>query len=246
MPAANIRHAPAGRRGHQQALRALAIVAGLVLAVLVVAAAASHEVVRKGELFSYSEGRIYEIRVLDLVNLYVEPEVTSLDPLLDLFNASLLLLVTGMALFGYVLLRTLGTHGDERVRTFLLLSALGAGYLAADELLGIHESIGHNLRFLADIPGNEQPDGAVVVAYLILLAVFLHAFRDLLFSSRRAKRLFALGVALTLLAVAIDVANGPAEEAVESLAALAFLTGFFILNAELVAAAAGGREVSAT
>jgi hypothetical protein len=244
MPAVKTGHVRAERPGHQRARRVLALAAGLALLALAVAVAASQEVVRKGELFSYSDGRIYEVRVLDLVNVYVEPEVTSLDPLLDLFNASLLLLVTGMALFGYALLRSLARPGDGRVRTFLLLTALGTGYLAADELLGIHESIGHNMRFLADIPGNEQPDGAIVVVYLVLVCVYLYAFRDLLLSSRGAKRLFGLGAAVAVLAVAIDVVDGPLEEVVESLAALSFLAGFFVLNAELIAEVVGAREPS--
>jgi hypothetical protein len=244
MPTVENGRTPAERPGHHRALLVLAVAAGVALVVLAAAVAASYEVVRKGQLFSYSQGKIYEIRVLDLVDVYVEPEVTALDPLLDLFNASLLLLVTGMALFGFALLRSLGGAGAGRVRTFLLITALGTGYLAADELLGIHESLGHNMRFLADIPGNEQPDGAIVVAYLALVCVYLYAFRDLLLSSPRAKRLFALGAALAVAAVAMDVVDGPLEEVGESLAALIFLTGFFVLNAELIAEVVRAREPS--
>lgn len=101
--------------------------------------------------------------------------------------------------------------------------------LALDELAGLHETLGYNLPFLADIPGIERPDDAIILAYSAPGVVFLVLFRDVLFRDRRTGALLLLGIGLFGAAAVLDALGGIAEELLESLAALALLAGFLVL-----------------
>ena len=189
------------------------------------------EVVRKGELFSYTDGTIYEVRLLDKVTVYVEPSVRPSD---DLLNAYLLASLSSIALFALLLVHGRKVTTGLRVRAFFLLTALGAGYLAADELFGFHESIGHNMRFLADLPGSEQPDGAILVAYLIPVGAYLFVFRNLFLASRTGLRLILFGLAFGVLASGLDFLGGSGEELAEVMTSASVLAAFVVVTAEQV------------
>ena len=215
------------------------LLVGVGLMILALEILTASEIVREGRLFSYTTASVSEVRVLDSVNIYFEEEVPlSFNAVLDAFNSFIFVCVAGIALLAFALLRLLAA-GTRRMRTFFGLAALGAGFLAFDELFAIHESIGHNMQFLADLPGITQPDGAVVAGYVLAVGVYLFAFRDLLLSSRRAKQWFFIGLGLAASAVAVDLLALPFEEFVEIAGTLAFLAGYLALSADLVAGALG-------
>ncbi len=203
--------------------------------------ASSYEVVDKGRLFDYTTGTIYKIQLVDGVNVYAEKEI---DPSLDIFNSLLLFFVASVSAFAALLLRRLGSA--IRLQVFFGLAALGAGYLGADELFAIHESIGHNLRFLADLPGVRQPDGPVQAFYAIPALIFLYVFRDLLLASGPARRAFVLGTVLLVVAYmgdGRDFLSSRAEDTLELLASMSYVAAFLLLALHHVAPDAGRAAV---
>lgn len=227
----------------------LALLAGLAGLALVGVAAeilGSAEILREGRLSPYSSAYLLEVRFLDSVDIWISEEISlSVDVVLDALHSFALVCVAGIALLSLTLLRRLAA-GARRMGTFFGIAAVGAVYLAVDEMFAIHESIGYNMRFLADLPGITQPDGAIVAAYLVLIGVYLYVFRDLLLSSRRAKQWFLIGVGLGVSAMAIDLMALPFEEFVEIAGTLSFLAGFLVLSADLMANALGRETVTPT
>ena len=127
--------------------RGLILIALPVLALLVFAALASqnYEVVSKTRL--YDSDTLYEIRLFDAFNVKAKPDV---KPSPDVLN-SLLLVVAATLSLGTAILLGLVSSAPRPRRFFGIVSA-GAAFLAADELMGGHETIGQNLGFLADLP----------------------------------------------------------------------------------------------
>ena len=119
------------------------LVALPVLAGLALLAAAQAEVVAEGRFDPNTETIIRKVEVFG-VTVY---QSTSgfLEP--DVITGALLV---GLSAIGLVVTILLDSDDDslDRLRWFFLLTWLGAGYLAADELFAIHETIGHNLQFL--------------------------------------------------------------------------------------------------
>ena len=93
-------------------------------------------------------------------------------------------------------------------------SALGLAFLALDEMLALHETIGYNLDFLADLPGVNSPEDVVFALYAVPAVAFFVVYRDLLAVSRWGIRLVALGVALFGVAAVLDVADADRGRAV--------------------------------
>lgn len=204
------------------------LLAGIVLAAVAVGVLAYHlvsdyEVLEKGRLLPYTEGQIYKVRFGGWLTLYLEPE---LRPSLDLLNAYLLTGVAFVALSFMVILAAGGDAHSPRFR-FFLLAFVGTSYLVADETLGLHETIGHNLRFLAELPFIDRPDDAVVILLAVPAVLFLAVFRGVLLASRRATILFAAGLASFLASACADALSLPGEEAVE-VVATTFLVGGMI------------------
>lgn len=198
--------------------------AGGVLSYLLVA---DYEVLEKGQLLPYTEGKIYKVRFGGWLTLYYEPE---LRPSWDLLNAYLLTGAAFMALTFSAILATAGREtGSARFR-FFLVAFLGMSYLVADEMLGIHETIGHNLQFLKALPLIKRPDDAVVVLFALPAALFLIAFRSVLLASRGAALLFGLGMLGFVLSAVADVLTLPIEEAAEVLATLCLAAGTMVLG----------------
>jgi hypothetical protein len=134
-------------------------------------------------------------------------------------------------------------RAERRMRRFYAFVTAGLAYLAADELFAFHETLGHNLRFLADLPGVERPDDVVFLSYGLPLAIFAWCFRDILFANRRATRVFALGTALFAVAAAGDVAGVAIDEPAEVLAAACLAAGVVIISVDVLGAQLGlGRE----
>lgn len=206
----------------------LAVVALVALAILAVLAPSFYEVEQKGhDLLPYDSGLVYKVRVADAVTIYADGESS---PKPDLFTGVGLAVVATAALMSFLLLSAAGAR--ERLRRFYLLSAIGLGFLAADELLGIHETVGHNLRFLADVPGVERPDDLIILLYAIPAVGFLILFRDVLLASSRARLLFGLGLVLFVASALSDIAAGALEEPLKFASAGCILAGLGTLMAE--------------
>jgi hypothetical protein len=209
----------------------------LILAVAAVLAGSGgelYEVEAKGRhLLPFPTDTVEKVRVLDSFTIYRDAEPPGgTDLLVGLVLAS----ISGAALVSGLVLRAAEPRGESRLVRFYLVTWIGAGLLAVDELLGIHETIGHNLGFLADLPAVTRPDDFVFGAFVLPVLVYLLYFRDVILFSRRAVALWALAFVLLLLAVVLDFRHGAIEEWVEVLSVLSALGGFAALVSKHLAA----------
>jgi hypothetical protein len=226
----------------------LAAAGGLVAAALAGLAAAATldaEVVATGHLLPWDPaGGTRRIETLG-VTLYLDEEF---DPNLDVIDSWAIVAISTVCAFAALLARRTGS--PARHQRFLALLCAGTLFLAFDETLGLHETIGHNLRFLGAIPGIDHPDDAVLAAYAVAGLAVLVAFRDLLLASRPATLGFAAGIALGLASVLADVSERVptrAENAMEIVTSLVLLGAVAVLALELVSppAAAPGAASAA-
>jgi hypothetical protein len=203
----------------------LGLVAGIACGLLVglIALRANLHVVRRADLFGL--GTLEEIELFGRFTVYRAPEAATQT---DILNGFLLIAIASASFFVALLLST--AKRIERGFLCFLVAALGATYLAADEVLGLHETFGANLRFLGDLPGIRHPDDVLFAAYSVPAAVFAYCFRAVLFSSRPILVVLAAGASLYLLGAALDVTSLPFEEYVEPLASAALLAGFVSLG----------------
>jgi hypothetical protein len=227
------------RLNRRTALIAIAVVALVAAGVLAASARSLYEVEDKGRnLLPYDAGRVYKVRVFDSFTMYADGE-SKVEA--DTIEGILLVATATAALIAFLLLRAAG--GDRQRLRFYLLAFLGIGFLALDELFSIHETIGHNMRFLRDLPGVERPDDVIFASYGIPALAFLIYFRDVFLASRRATILIGLGVALFGLSAVSDIAAAPFEEAfsleegsfeeaVELLGVISIAAGFGALISE--------------
>jgi hypothetical protein len=215
----------------------LLVVIGLavfVLALLVIGfnALNDYEVLNKGRLLSYSEGFIYEILVFGKYAVYVEPEIRLTD---DVFNAAILLGIAYISLtFGVLIYLQERPVFSRSFRFFATMSA-GMFYLAADELLGIHESLGHNLQFLTRIPGVGRPDDFIITLYVAGGLAYLYCFRSVILQVRRSIKYFIAGFAVLVLAAIADLATLRFEEPLEIVASILFLSGVVSMGLHIMA-----------
>jgi hypothetical protein len=170
---------------------------------------------------------VYKVRLFDSFDVQLKNEV---KPTPDVFNSAILLSISSMALLALLFLERAAADVSRSLRWFFVSVWLGFAFLAGDELLAFHETIGQNLGFLADLPGVEEADDVVFAAYLIPVLVFLIAFRRILFSSPAATRFFALGVIFFVTGAAADLIHiGEAEDFIEILGSAWFFAGFVIV-----------------
>ena len=138
----------------KRAIAAAAVIL-VLLAVLVALAPSVYEVQAKGKgppLVPYEgTGLIYKVKVLDTFTIYADEESR---PIPDKLSSAGLVAAATVALMTWLLLHAAGA--DARRRRFYGYATIGLAYLAADELLAFHETIGHNLQFLTDVPGVER------------------------------------------------------------------------------------------
>jgi hypothetical protein len=207
---------------------------GFALAIGVVALLASayfapsfYEVVDKGPYvrpYSPDPGSVYEVRLFDAVTVYGDRESR---PRPDEATATALVALAVAALMTALILRATGA--PRRLRLFYAIAAGGAGFLAVDEMVAIHETLGHNLPFLADLPGVDHPDDPIVALYALPALAFVIAFRDILAASAPSCALFGAGMVFFAFAAAADLIAAPAEELFEVLASACLFAGFVVL-----------------
>ncbi len=108
----------------------------------------------------------------------------------------------------------------------------GMTFLAVDEFVGIHESLGHNMQFLASLPFIKRPDDAIIMFYLIPVGVFLLLFKDELLSCRGTLKAIIGVVIFVIISVAADVLSLPFEEYSELAASICLVIAFLLLGAK--------------
>jgi hypothetical protein len=172
----------------------------------------------------YPAGEVRELRVLGAVDLYVDGEP---KPGASVFGAMALLMLATASMVTGIALRFAG--GRWQLQRFWLIGAAGLAIAGADELLAIHESAGHNLRFLADLPGVKRPDDALLLLYLPGALAFAWWFRDILREHRLIFGCMTAATAAFALSVAADLASLRAEEWFELLAGLLVAAGLVVL-----------------
>jgi hypothetical protein len=123
---------------------------------------------------------------------------------------------------------------SRHVIAFLVLMSAGTFYLAADESFGVHETIGHNMQFLATIPGITHPDDFVIMSYGIAVMFFLFYFRSV-YVNRRNSLIYFVATVILYISVAIsDVTDFPLEEVLEIAASMSLLFGTMSLGLSLL------------
>jgi hypothetical protein len=211
----------------------LAVLVGLVsivlLALLFVVAAERASVIRQGHLLDWAGGNVREVD-LGGVGVYLSSEFRFR---IDDVTTWVLISLGSVAALG----ASLVGFAAGRTWWMLTLSAAAGIWLGLDEGLALHETIGHNLGFLADLPGVRAPDDLIVAVYVVLAVAFAFGYRDLLARSRAALRLFAAGLAIAVLAAVLDlgsIISTRNEDVIETVAVLVLLAGYVTLVRELV------------
>jgi hypothetical protein len=202
------------------------VIAGLIVGALVAVA------VLQGSVFSvrgpvdvpYPAGKVKELRVLGAVDVYVDGEPR---PGPSVLGAIALLMLATAAFMTFAALRFAGAA--RRLRWFWAIAAAGLAVAGADELLAIHESIGHNLPFLADLPGVERPDDLLLVLYLPGAFAFAWWFRDVFWEQRLTVVCMAAAICCFGLSIASDLASLRIEEWFELVAGLFVAAGVVAL-----------------
>lgn len=174
------------------------------------------EVLEKGQLFSYSHGTIYHLRLFNLFELFVE---NSNRPSIDLATTYILLAMGVASLVAVIVILRFNSQDELYTRTIKMMLYLGLGthYLALDEHFGIHETIGHNLQWLRHLPGVVRPDDVIITLYLFPALIFIYRFHDLLRNCRGSFALFILSILLFLGAAVSDLFHIRGEEVIELL-----------------------------
>lgn len=201
----------------------IAIVAAVAIAGAAVFSILSlTEVTDRGKgLRPYESGPVFKIRIADSITAYADKES---KPDSDTISGSILVALATGALLVLLVLRLAGA--EPRLRLFYGLAATAFAFLAFDELAAVHETVGHNLPFLADLPGVERPDDVVFALWLIPAAAFIYLFRDILLATPRLRRLFGAAFAAFVLAVLTDLTGSVLDDPLEIVSAACIIAGF--------------------
>lgn len=206
--------------------KALLAVVVLVTGALAMALVAGGDmIVDRGPVdVSYPAGEVKEMRVLGLLDVYVDGEP---KPGFSVLGAIALFVLATASFMTMAVLRVAGAA--RRLWWFWLIAGAGLAVAAADELFAIHESVGHNLPFLADLPGVKRPDDLVLALYLPAALAFGWLFRDVLGEHRAPLAFLGAAVGLFALSVAGDLLSLHVEELFELLAGLSIAAGLIAL-----------------
>jgi hypothetical protein len=148
-------------------------------------------------------------------------------------TAAALASVAAISAFLLALLRGSATAASREGTAFFKVAAAGAAFVAFDELVSLHETVGYNLSFLREVPGFARPDDALVALYLLAALLVVARYRTFLRGSTTAIRLLGSAAACFVVAVALDiVASTPLEEALEFAGSALAITGVAALGRE--------------
>jgi NADH:ubiquinone oxidoreductase subunit K len=176
----------------------------------------------------YEARNVYEVELLGAVTVYVDgklygdgaPRINA-----NLIGSIALIMLATAALVVAATFRI--TRASRRLSIFYLTAAAALGLAGLDKLLAIHESVGHNMRFLADVPGVERPDDLILALYLVPVLAVGYLFRDVLAGDRRAAVALAIGVGFFALSAFADLTSLSAEKQLELVSGL-FIAGGLI------------------
>jgi hypothetical protein len=198
-------------------------------AALAIAAVKTNEVLFERHLHGE---QVLRIRVFEKLEFYVSAEAR--DPTLeDMLNSDLLLFASSICLVCFILMR-LAAIGPPRRARFFLAGWVGTGILALDEQFALHESVGHNMDFLASLPAIEHPDDIIMAAYAIPVGLFAFYFRREIFSPRWSGVLFAVAIVVSGQAVLADVLSLGVEEALELISSAALVGALLVQAVRLI------------
>lgn len=188
----------------------------------------NYEIIEKGRLLDYTKGVVYKVRFFGQYTILVEPE-HRLEQ--DVLNSFLLVGIGFISLTYAFLIAQLERHGIKDKRFLMFITMFGGMiYLAIDEYFGVHESIGHNMQFLANLPFIKRPDDAIVMSYLFPVILFLLYFRKELLACRAAITPLAGVVIFFLLSAVSDVFTFQFEEIFELGASICLVLTILLLG----------------
>lgn len=173
----------------------------------------------------YPAGEVKELRVLGL-SLKVDGEP---KPGASVLGAIALFMLATACFMTFAALRLAGAQ--RQLVWFWLIAAAGLAVAATDELLAVHESIGHNLPFLADLPGVKRPDDVLILLYLPGALAFGWWFRDVLRAHRMTLWCMTAAISCFALSAASDLLSLRLEEWFELIAGLFIAAGLVALMA---------------
>lgn len=219
------------RRPSKLVLIAAALLVGLAL--LAALGYLTADVVAEGRLLPYTPADAERLRVFDLFEVTIQHEPPSI---IDSLSSATFVAIAAVALLAALVVW--GRDGDRLLIWFYGVLAAGMGYLGLDEIVGFHEAIGANMRFLGDLPSVNSPEDVVIALYAVPAGAFVYLFWDKLTASRAGFRLVALGAALYAFAAVLDVLDAVMDEQlVELSSGLALLGGFMAYALEDMLAA---------
>lgn len=189
------------------------------------------EILEKGELLSYTTGEIYKVRFFNSFIVYIEREVLTIP---DYLNIYLLAGMTFICFTFSIIATVIGKDVSSKFFWFFLVLFLGLSYLFFDEMVGIHETLGHNLRFLMSLPFVKRPDDFIIMLYAIPAGFFLIYFHRVILSSRKAVFCFSLTVIAFLMAALSDLLTIHFEEFFEILSSLFLVIGILIIGLDYI------------
>jgi hypothetical protein len=173
----------------------------------------------------YPAGEVKELQVLGL-SLKVDGEPR---PGASVLGAIALFMLATACFMTFAALRL--AAAQRRLVWFWLIASAGLAVAATDELLAVHETIGHNLPFLADLPGVKRPDDVLILLYLPGALAFAWWFRDVLREYRMTQWCMTAAIACFTLSAASDLLSVRAEEWFELMAGLFIAAGLVALMA---------------
>ena len=173
----------------------------------------------------YPAGEVKELRVLGL-SLKVDGEPR---PGASVLGAIALFMLATACFMTFAALRLAGAR--RRLPWFWLIASAGLAVAATDELLAVHESIGHNLPFLADLPGVKRPDDVLILLYLPGALAFGWWFRDVLRAHRTTLWCMTAAISCFALSAVCDLLSVRLEEWFELMAGLLIAAGLVALMA---------------
>jgi hypothetical protein len=173
----------------------------------------------------YPAGEVKELRVLGL-DLKVDGEPR---PGASVLGAIALFMLATACFMTFAALRL--AAAQRRLAWFWLIASAGLAVAATDELLAVHESIGHNLPFLADLPGVKRPDDLLLLLYLPGALAFGWWFRDVLLAHRMTLWCMTAAISCFALSAVSDLLSVRLEEWFELMAGLLIAAGLVALMA---------------
>ena len=218
--------------------------AAVLLAAALIYALAQPEVLEKGSLLENADP-VARVEVFERWTFYFDLEYERDRVSGDVVMSLLLAAVAAVSVLASAAGTRLGS--TSRVEWFFALLSLGSAVLAIDELFALHESVGYNLDFLADLPGISHADDVLVLVGAAFALWFLWTFRGVIAGSRRAVALFGAAAGAVVVAAPLDAAGLRAvEELTELLGGALALAGTIALALDHLAALARDPQLSAS